>query len=105
MSKKRKKRINHNIKHIKSHEFVQGKYEIIWKKPRGCQGMCSDPKDRKIWLNPNMDDLETLRVTLDESIHACLWPIDNDYVYDMSSSMADFLYKLGFRLEKRNFAK
>jgi hypothetical protein len=48
-----------------------------------------------------VDDLRLLKVGVDESIHACLWAIDNNYVYDMSTAIAEFLYKIGFRLEKR----
>lgn len=102
MARKRKKRgINPNINQIKKHNFVQGNYKIIWQKPYGCNGECSDPNDRKIWLNPRVDDKELLKNSIDESIHACLWPIDNDYVYEMSDCIAEFLYKIGFRLEKK----
>jgi hypothetical protein len=107
MSKKRKragKRIygNPDINRIKKHKFPQGNYKIHWKKPKDNEGECSDPKDRQMWINPKLDDQELLRVSIDESLHASLWAIDNDIVYEIADCMGEFLYKLGFRLEKKN---
>lgn len=104
LKKSKKKRItgNPHINRIKTHRFPQGNYKIHWKKPRNCEGECSDPSDRQIWLNPHLDDRELLRVALDESFHATMWLIDNDVVADFADDIAEFLYKIGYRLEKRN---
>lgn len=96
-----KTKINKKIKQIKNQYFTQGNYKIIWEKPKGSVGLCSGPKDRRIWIDPSLDDEELLRVAIDESIHACLWPLDNDYVAEMSDAMSSFLYKIGFKLEKK----
>lgn len=88
------------INKISKHFFTHGNYSIIWKKPRGCDGACGGPGDRRIWLNPNIKTQKKfLKLVIDESTHACCWPIDNDYVYDMSTRIANFLWKLGFRLQ------
>jgi len=92
---------NPNLRKVKRHRFCHGNYKIVWKKPHNCEGLCSDPTDRIIHINPKLDDKELLRVCLDEAIHANAWNLDNDYVAEMSDSMAEFLYKIGFRLEKR----
>lgn len=102
---KKKKRIlgNPNINRIKSHKFPHGTYKIHWKKPPGKEdndGICTDPKDRQIWINPRLSDEELLRVALDESWHATMWQIDNDVVAEYADDMAAFLYKIGFRLKK-----
>ena len=98
----KKVRGNPNINRIKSHKFPQGVYKIHWKKPRNCEGLCTDPKDRQIWLNPSVDDRELLRIALDESWHATMWAIDNDEVANFADDMAEFLYRMGFRLEKKS---
>ena len=105
--KKKKKRVhgNPNINRIKKHKFPQGNYKIHWRKPYKSEGLCTDPSDRQIWLNPNLDDRELLRVALDESWHATMWQIDNDVVADFADDMAEFLYSIGYRLEKKNSKK
>jgi hypothetical protein len=100
--KKSQRGINPNINQISSHYFNHGKYKIIWEKPRDCHGDCTDPSHREIRINPRIDDKKLLKIMIDESIHSCLWALDNDYVYDMSDYISDFLYRVGFRLEKKN---
>ena len=85
---------------VKRQKFPHGTYHIIWRKPRKAHGMCGSPNEKKIWLNPNLKGKKFLQVILDESIHAGAWNLDNDWVGAMSADMADFLWKIGFRLVK-----
>jgi hypothetical protein len=102
MTKKKRLRGNKNINRIKSHKFPQGNYKIHWKKPYKSEGLCTDPNDRQIWINPNiLDDRDLMRVILDESFHATMWEIDNDVVAEFADDMAEFLYRVGYRLEKK----
>lgn len=96
---------NKNINKVKSHAFPHGTYRIHWKKPYKCNGLCTNPKDRQIWINPNVDDKELIKIIIDEGIHAGLWALDNDYVDEMSESIGEFLYKIGFRVEKKTNKK
>jgi len=77
-----------------------GSYKIIWKKPRGCDGVCYDPNFKKeIWINPKIKNSKwLLKVLADEYFHSCFWPIDNNEVYAYSTNLADLLWKTGFRL-------
>ncbi len=91
---------------IKSHKFPQGEYRIVWREPKikneKWDGYCESPdtKDRKILINPNVEEFDLMRIAIDEGCHASFWVIDNDEVDKFSQSMAEFLWSIGFRLQK-----
>lgn len=94
------------FKKIKSHTFRNKKYKIIWKKPpksffnADADGACDDREasGKEIWINPNVDEKEFLKICIDESFHACLFEVDNEIVDEISESMGNFLWRVGFRL-------
>ena len=95
-------------KRVRAHDFVGPRYKIVWKKPskalagREAWGLCEDNSapEKTMHINPNLSEYDFLTVCLDEAIHACNFSLDNDHVGEMSSSMAYFLWRIGFRLEK-----
>ena len=104
-NKTKKKRIKKELvfNKIKSHIFPQGKYKIYWEKPDGSwDGECSDPNDRKIYVNPNVGEERFLKILLDEGMHACMFQLDNNFVFDVSDSLSSFLWNIGFRLKKED---
>ncbi len=97
-----KKRIKHknNFKRIKKFKFSGNKYNIIWKKPPKSWGLCFEPdkKGSKMYIDPYQTELDLLITVIDETIHANNFSIDNDYVADMSDSIGNFLFNMGWRL-------
>lgn len=97
-------------KSIKTHDFGAKRYKILWKKPTksvtgfDAWGSCDDPSssDKTILISPNLEEFDFLTTCIDEAIHACNWSLDNDHVDEMSSSISEFLWRIGFRLAKEN---
>lgn len=92
---------------VKSHDFSSHRYKILWKKPSkilaggDAWGLCEDhtAPEKTIHISPNLKEYDFLTTCLDESIHACNFSLDNDHVGEMADSMANFLWRIGFRLE------
>ena len=93
---------------VKSHVFRGKKYKIIWRKPPKSffgvevEGCCDDrdSREKEMWINPDVEEKDFLKICIDESFHACLFEVDNEIVDEISESMGDFLWRIGFRLEK-----
>jgi hypothetical protein len=79
-----------------------GLYKIIWKKPRGCDGICYSPNFKKeILINPNIKNSKwLLKVLCDEYFHSNFWCVDNNEVYAYSTNLANLLWETGFRLRE-----
>jgi hypothetical protein len=100
-------------KNIRSHVFRGKRYRIefvaiekgIKKLSPRALGTCSDPytKDKTITIEPDISDRDLLKVAIDEGIHACVWDFDNTAVDQMSQSISDFLWRLGFRKTIKKF--
>lgn len=62
-------------------------------------GLCEEPHapDKTITIDSSIGDKELLKTAIDESIHACCWPLDNDYVDQMSEAMGELLWRMGYR--------
>tara|TARA_B100001113_G_C21060587_1_gene600961 strand:+ start:565 stop:924 length:360 start_codon:yes stop_codon:yes gene_type:complete len=105
LSTKKKKELKNSIK---AHDFSGNRYKIIWKRPSkelaggDAWGLCEDNKapEKTIHVDPNLSEYDFLATCLDEAIHGCNFSISNEYVDSMSSSIAYFLWRIGFRLEK-----
>jgi hypothetical protein len=95
-------------KKVKAHDFINHRYKITWKKPSKALaggeawGLCEDnaAPEKTIHINPNLPEYDFLTVCLDEAIHACNFSLDNEHVGEMATSMANFLWRVGFRLKK-----
>ena len=93
---------------VKAHDFIGHRYKIVWQKPPkslangDAWGLCEDNSapEKTIHISPNLKEYDFLTTCLDESIHACNFSLDNDHVGEMSDSIAYFLWRIGFRLEK-----
>lgn len=93
---------------VKVHDFISRRYRTVWKKPSKALaggeawGLCedNDAPEKTIHIDPNLGEYDFLTTCLDESIHACNFSLDNDHVGEMADSMAYFLWRIGFRLQK-----
>jgi len=96
-----------DFRDIKAHVFRGKKYKVIWRKPPDdffdydADGSCDDRNatQKEMWINPDVDQKEFLKICIDESFHACLFEVDNEIVDEISESMGEFLWRIGFRLE------
>ena len=93
---------------VKVHDFIGNRYKIVWKKPSkalaggDAWGLCEDnaAPEKTIHINTNLPEYDFITVCLDESIHACNFSLDNEHVGEMATSMANFLWRVGFRLDE-----
>lgn len=102
-----------SFRDIKRHTFCGKSYKLSWVNPgeflneegkmAKADGLCQDPKapDKTITIDPDIHEKDLLATALDEGIHACLWELNNDFVDDMSNSLSEFLWRMGFRLNKK----
>jgi hypothetical protein len=94
------------MKRPSDHIFRGVPYKIFWRHPRGFRkkvgGACSCPRKPfpQIEVSPNLRGESKLRVIIDESIHACLWELDNDIVGEISTNIAHLLWECGLRFEE-----
>jgi len=56
-----------------------------------------DTPKKKLRVNKNLGDKKFMIVSLDESVHACQFDLDNEVVGEIANSIGNFLWKLGFR--------
>ena len=87
-----------------SHVFRNKRYKVCFVKKvdeEGSWGECDPPnkKNKKVKIRNNLSDKNTLTTAIDEAIHACIFDLDNEVVAEMSQSMSNFLWKLGYRRE------
>lgn len=111
-NKKKKTCKKQTLEAIKRHSFCGKRYNITWEKPpkwpdgKGNKfqptGLCDSPDslDPTIVIDPQLTEEELLKTAIDEAIHACIWPLDNDFVDEMSESIGSLLWRMGFRLQK-----
>lgn len=91
---------NADLRKIANHRFRLGRYRLKWVNPgNGNDGLCDAPTTRgkTINVNPGLTGKRLLEVLLDESLHAGCWELDNDAVAEMADTMADFLWRCGYR--------
>lgn len=109
------KKIYRRLNQVPSHKFRNTVYHIAWKSipmgkgsPKGEKwfGACQSPTDAKgnprkkprIVIDPKQNDLDLLQTIIDESIHACMFDLDNFAVEEMSLAIATMLSRCGYSL-------
>lgn len=87
------------MKPIKSHKFRSGVWRIADSK-KMCKGECEEPgvkyKEMRVPLS-GYDCLNTLDTIVHESIHACLWDLDENCVGETANAISSFLWRIGYR--------
>lgn len=89
--------------HIQSHVFREKKFSLHWQKPDSkSHGQCDhrDSVGKRMFIAPNLSELELLETALHEPLHACYPDLDEDSVDVGAADMARFLWRMGFRLTK-----
>jgi hypothetical protein len=94
------------MKKIRKHSFQDKEYKIRWYEPKDfdfpVNGCCSDPRknNREIHIKPDQKEKILLEILIHEGIHASQWHTSEEYVDKTGKDLADFLWKIGFRLKK-----
>jgi hypothetical protein len=82
--------------------LLRGKYyDLISSKLRKYWGDCNHPSDpdKVIRIASSLKDEKQLLITvLHETLHACLWDLDEEAVEEISVDIGNVLYKLGARV-------
>jgi hypothetical protein len=97
-------------KEVKTHNFRGKRYQIekvapSRLNPKGakdkekCLGICEPPtrKGKAIKIDKTLTDLEELDVYIHEALHSCYWDLDELAVERGATSIADFLWRLGYK--------
>jgi hypothetical protein len=103
--------VKESMKKIHSHTFRGQEFKISWRKPRASKELnlnegdelygVTDNSAKKITINPKLEDKQLLQTAIDEGIHATIWDLDNESVAEIAKSISNFLWKIGYRLEKK----
>jgi hypothetical protein len=69
--------------------------ERVAKLPNGSRGMCDSPDtvSKKIQVLRSLNGVELLEVLLHESLHACLWDLDEQAVGEIAADQARLIWK------------
>jgi hypothetical protein len=83
--------------------FRETDYHVIIKELAEEWGLCNPPWFRKptMTINPFQTDYFLLVTLIHESLHACLWDIDEDAIDESSRSIADLLWRMGLRFSRK----
>jgi len=81
------------------HRFRNKQYLIKSCKSKDYLGYCESPKIKnpKLCIDENLKDKELLRIIIHESLHACLYDLDEDSVDEISRQIASIVKKFGFK--------
>lgn len=102
---------------IRSHRFRDRRYRIQWKLPRcmtNCEscgqrteprksdGQCDAPQSagKVILIAPKLPEADLLETAIHESLHACLWDLEESAVSETARDTARLLRRMGFRLDQ-----
>jgi len=81
----------------KNHTFDNRKYQIVWKKVKGCNGLCEAPtnhsSERRIFIAPSLKGKELVETLIHESLHAELWCLDEETVTRVAVEITELLSK------------
>lgn len=63
------------------------------------KGDCDAPSvpNKKIRVRASLRGQKELEITIHEMLHACLWDLDEEAVYDSAEDIARALWRLGYR--------
>ena len=85
---------------IKSHTFRNKRWKIL-DAPPDTGGECQAP-----WMSRRMmnipahgEALKDLDTIIHESLHACLWDLDEEAISESAADVARLLWRLGWRKE------
>lgn len=62
-------------------------------------GLCDHPRspDKTISIDVRLRGVDRLDTILHESLHAALWPIDEEHITAAATDIAGLLWRLGYR--------
>ena len=85
-----------------THVFRGRRYIVSSTKPRRIRGWCDDPinQDKTVNIPVEGHSKDNLITIIHEGLHACLWDTSEDAVEETSDSIADLLWRLGWRKVK-----
>ena len=81
-------------------------WRLLWVKKldRGDGGTCDQPDARQkaIRILADLEPREELRLLIHESLHACHWWADEEWVDSVSDDIARLLWRCGWRPTKKH---
>lgn len=86
---------------MKFHSFRGKRWRIERKGIKGRWGECENPeiKDKRLIIPKAKHGPKILlEVAIHEALHACMWDLNEEPIFDSARDIAKFLWKLGFRL-------
>lgn len=106
-----------DFSHIRTHRFRDRQYNLIWRLPKktatcaGCgqrthgnkdDGECDPPKNvsKAIRIGPRLPEPVLMETAVHESLHACLWDIDEEAVSETARDITKLLRRMGFKLDQ-----
>lgn len=107
MARKSKKTPNFKVNKLREFVFKKQPYNIIWKNKHfkdGTYAECDNPEtpkvNKEIRISPRalVNQKRLLESLIDESVHTHWFLIDNDDVGFFAQDLANFLWKIGYRL-------
>lgn len=105
------------FKRIREFKFDEKTYKIVWKNKKFKEGAkirhhraeteAPSENQPEMRISPNAwlgGELSLLQTLIDETVHCypALWELDNNFVDKFSDQLGEFLFSIGFRLQKKN---
>lgn len=90
-----------NLRKIKTITMCGKRYKFRLKRLKDARGLTDHPdtKGKTVYIDPNEKGKDLLATLIDELIHCCIFEISNEFVDEMSDSMAEVLWRAGYRLK------
>ena len=98
------------VQRVKNHVFRGNRYKVevvhLLKSDKA-HGLTDNPKlpGKTMRIDPDQHGRRLMQTLLDESIHCCMFELDNDTVEEMAEGISKFLWRCGFRIVPRGSNK
>lgn len=87
-----------NFSHLLTHSIRNRCFRLFWKRPsRKDEGSC-DFHNRKLWIHPNSDHLETLGTTIHECLHAAFFDLEDSAVVKFEEDLVRLLRRMKIKV-------
>lgn len=91
---------NGGAMHVKSHTFRGRRWRVLWETIRGNAVGYAEKPIHTLIIDPRYCERELLETIVHESLHACLWDLDEEAITATASDISRLLWRLGYRLEE-----
>ena len=85
---------------VRTHTFRGKRWRFLWETVRGNAVGYAERPGQTIQIDPRYCGRELLETIIHESLHACLWDLDEEAVTMTARDIARLLWRLGYRTEE-----